>query len=85
MKKSRNVTWVTNVVIIILLFLSFNFLALGTLYYVFDDHIEEFRYSDIDEYTSINEGLSIIKSLPIQFNITNQYFSGFQNLKIPNP
>lgn len=81
MNKNSKLTQLTNIVIIFLLVASFNSFALGTIYYVFDDHIEEFRYSDNDEYSSISEGLKIINKLPIQFSITNQYFSGFDNLE----
>ena len=81
MNKSRKITQLTNIAIIFLLVASFNSFALGTIYYIFDDHIEEFRYSDNDEYSCINEGLKIINKLPIQFSITNQYFSGFDNLE----
>lgn len=65
---------------IILLLLSLNFLALATVYYVFEGKIENYKYSDTSEYDNINEGLKIIDALPIQFNIANKYFSDFDNL-----
>ena len=77
MKRSR----LTNIIIIALLMLSFNFLALGTICYALEDNIEKFKYSDTSEYASINSGLELINELPIQFNILNEYFSGFDNLK----
>jgi len=71
---------ITDITIILLLVASFNFLALGTIYYVFENNIENFKYSDTKEFSSINDGLSLINTLPIQFNILNEYFSGFDNL-----
>ena len=65
---------------IVLLFVSFNLLALATVFYVFEGEIEDYKYSDTSEYTNINNGLTLINSLPIQFNITNKYFSDFDNL-----
>ena len=65
---------------LILLFISFNLLSLATIFYAFETNIEEYKYSDTDEYNNINEGLKIINSLPIQVNISNKYFSNFDNL-----
>ena len=71
---------IANIAITLLLIASFNFLALGTICYSLEDNIEKFKYSDGLEYSNINAGLSIINALPIQFNISNEYFSGFDNL-----
>ncbi len=71
---------VANIAITLLLVASFNFLALGTICYSLEDHIEQFRYSDNSEYSNITAGVSLIDTLPIQFNISNEYFSGFDNL-----
>ncbi|MBP5678632.1 MAG: hypothetical protein J6X28_02235 [Bacilli bacterium] len=69
-----------NIIIVLLLFVSFNLLMLGTICYALEDNIENFKYSDTSEYTSITNGLSLIQDLPIEFNIQNQYFSGFDSL-----
>lgn len=71
---------IVNITIILLLIASFNFLALGTICYALEDNIEKFKYSDMKEYSDINDGLSLINELPIQVNIQNEYFSGFDNL-----
>ena len=73
-----------NLIIIILLFLSFNMLALGTICYALEDNIENYKYSDTSEYDTITTGLSFIEELPIQFNILNEYFSGFDSLSLEN-
>ena len=65
---------------LILLFVSFNLLSLATIFYSFENNIEDYKYSDTDEYNTINEGLNIINTLPIQVNISNKYFSNFDNL-----
>lgn len=66
---------------IFLLFGSFNLLALGIIYYQVEDEAVNFRYSDQVEYDTIREGIQLIEKLPIQFNITNEYFSSFDNLE----
>lgn len=68
------------IISMILLFISLNLLSLATIFYIFEGEIESYKYSDKDEYTSIKSGVKLIDSLPIQFNIANQYFSGFDNL-----
>lgn len=76
MKKKKLYTLIA----LILLFISFNLLSLATIFYAFETDIEDYKYSDTDEYNNINNGLKIINSLPIQFNISNKYFSNFDNL-----
>ena len=76
MKKIKKYTLIA----LILLFVSFNLLSLATIFYSFETNIEDYKYSDNEEYNNINEGLSIINSLPIQINISNKYFSNFDNL-----
>ena len=71
---------ISNIIVILLLIASFNCLALGTISYSLEDKIVNFKYSDTLEYTNITKGLSIINSLPIYFNIVNEYFSGFDHL-----
>ena len=65
---------------IFLLFGSLNLLALAFVYYKLEDDVINYRYSDVEEYGSIQEGLDFLKKLPIQFNITNEFFSDFDNL-----
>ena len=67
-------------IIILLLFLSFNFLMLGTICYALENNIENYKYSDTSEYASVTDGLDLIEDLPIEFNIQNEYFSGFDSL-----
>lgn len=71
---------ITDIIIALLLIGSFNLLALGTICYALEDKVETFKYSDLSEYLDINQGLSLINTLPIQFNIVNEYFSNFDNL-----
>lgn len=66
---------------IFLLFGSFNLLAIAVVYYQLEDKVVNYRYSDTSEYDSIKEGLNFLEKLPIQFNITNEYFSNFDNLE----
>ena len=65
---------------IFLLIISGILLSLSVVYYDFMDKAVSYRYSDDEEYSNIKLGLDFIEKLPIQFNITNQYFSGFDNL-----
>lgn len=53
---------------------------LGVICYAMEDNIENYKYSDTSEYANITSGLSLINDLPIEFNIQNQYFSGFDSL-----
>ncbi len=76
MKKTKTL----NAIIILFLFISFNCLMLGMIGYAMQDNIEKYKYSDTSEYSSITEGLSLINDLPIEFNIQNKYFSGFDSL-----
>lgn len=76
MKKNR----IAIIIAIILLVCSFNLLALAVVYYKVEDNAINFRYSDDSEYANIQEGIDFIKKLPIQFNITNKFFSSFDNL-----
>lgn len=75
----KNIKYYT-LIALILLFISFNLLSLATIFYAFETDIEDYKYSDTEEYDNINDGLKIINSLPIQFNISNKYFSNFDNL-----
>jgi len=65
---------------IFLLVMSFNLLVLSAFYANLEKEVVNYRYSDVAEYDSIKEGISFIDSFPIQFNITNEYFSNFDNL-----
>ena len=76
MKKNR----IAIIVAILLLVCSFNLLALAVVYYKVEDNAINFRYSDDSEYSNIQEGIDFISKLPIQFNITNKFFSNFDNL-----
>ena len=76
MKKNR----IAIIVAIFLLVCSFNLLALAMVYYKVEDNVINFRYSDDSEYSNIQEGIDFISKLPIQFNITNKFFSNFDNL-----
>ncbi len=76
MKRSKTM----NITIVLLLVASFNLLMLGTICYALEDNIEKYKYSDTSEYASITTGLSLINDLPIEFNIQNEYFSGFDSL-----
>ncbi len=69
-----------NTIIVLLLVGSFNLLMLGTICYALEDNIENYKYSDTSEYASITAGLALIDDLPIEFNIQNKYFSGFDSL-----
>lgn len=64
----------------VLLVLSGVFLSLAVIYYDFIDKVEKYQYSDSTEYNNVKEALDFVNKLPIQFNITNNYFSGFDNL-----
>lgn len=75
----KNIKFYT-LIALILLFISFNLLSLATIFYTFEKDIENYKYSDKDEYSNISNGLNLINSLPIQFNISNKYFSNFDNL-----
>ena len=66
---------------IFLLFGSFNLLALALVYYKLEGEVVNYRYSDVKEFDDIQEGIDFIKKMPIQFNITNEYFSNFDNLE----
>lgn len=56
-------------------------MLLGALvYYDFSDQIKKYKYSDLEEYESVKEGLNFIEKLPIHFNIINKYFSNLNNL-----
>lgn len=65
----------------ILLFMSFNCLAIAIVFYQLEDKVTNFRYSDVNEYNIVHEGTELINKLPIQFNIINQYFGSFDNLE----
>ena len=70
----------TIITAIFLLFGSFNLLMLAYVYYQLESDVINYRYSDENEFYSIQEGIDFISKMPIQFNITNQYFSNFDNL-----
>ena len=70
----------TFITAIFLLIGSFNLLALAVVYYQLEDKVVNYRYSDVEEYDSIQEGIDFLNKMPIQFNITNEYFSNFDNL-----
>ncbi|MBR1937132.1 MAG: hypothetical protein IJ842_05500 [Bacilli bacterium] len=65
---------------ILLLLGSFNLLSLASIYYKMEQKIVDYRYSDKNEYLNVEEGIDFINKLPIQFNITNKFFSNFDNL-----
>lgn len=65
---------------IFLLICSFNLLTLALIYYKIEDNIVNYRYSDDSEYITIQKGIDFVSKLPIQINITNKYFSNFDNL-----
>ena len=59
---------------IILMFASAIMISLAFVYYALEDRAISYRYSDIKEYTDINNGIKFIEKMPIQFNIINKYF-----------
>ncbi len=65
---------------IICLFISAIMISLAFVYYALEDKAISYRYSDLEEYSDINEGIKFIERLPIQFNIINKYFSNMNNL-----
>lgn len=65
---------------IILMFASAIMISLAFVYYALEDRAISYRYSDIEEYSDINQGIKFIEKLPIQFNIINNYFSDMNNL-----
>lgn len=65
---------------IILMIISGAMLLSAVVYYDFSRQIKDYKYSDLDEYENIKEGLSFINTLPIHFNIINKYFSDLNNL-----
>ena len=65
---------------IILMFASAIMISLAFVYYALEDRAISYRYSDIKEYTDINNGIKFIEKMPIQFNIINKYFSNMNNL-----
>lgn len=78
--KIFNNTKFIRLLVIVLLVSSFNLLFLGTMYYFIEEESHNIKYSDSLEYTSIKDGVNLIDELPIQFNIQNEYFSGFDSL-----
>ena len=66
---------------IFLLIGSFNLLTLAFVYYQLEGEVVNYRYSDEEEFGSVQEGIDFIDKMPIQFNITNEYFSNFDNLE----
>lgn len=66
---------------IFLLIGSFNLLTLAFVYYKLEGEVVNYRYSDEEEFGSVQEGIDFIDKMPIQFNITNEYFSNFDNLE----
>lgn len=64
----------------VLMLISSIMITLAFIYYRLEDEVINYRYSDIREYSDINEGIKFIERLPIQFNIINQYFSNMNNL-----
>ena len=65
---------------IVLMFVSAIMITLAFIYYRLEDEVINYRYSDIREYSDINEGIKFIEKMPIQFNIINKYFSNMNNL-----
>ena len=66
---------------IFLLVISFNLLVLSAIYSNLEKEVVNYRYSDVAEYDDVKEAINFINSFPIQFNITNEYFSNFDNLE----
>ncbi len=66
---------------IVLMAISGILLFTALLYYDLSDKIKEYKYSDLEEYENIKQGLDYIDHLPIHFNIINKYFSDLNNLK----
>ena len=69
------------IIAIVLLIGSFNLLALAMVYYQLEDNVVNYRYSDVEEFDDVQEGIDFINKMPIQFNITNEYFSNFDDLE----
>lgn len=65
---------------IVLMFISAVMITMAFIYYRLENEVINYRYSDIREYSDINEGIKFIEKLPIQFNIINKYFSNMNNL-----
>lgn len=64
----------------LLMFMSGIFLLSALIYYDLSDYVEDYNYSDYDEYVNVREGLDFLSKLPIQFNIINKFFSDFNHL-----
>lgn len=65
---------------VLLMFVSAMMIFLAMIYYSLEEKVINYRYSDVEEYNDINEGIKFIEKLPIQFNILNKYFSNINNL-----
>lgn len=68
---------------ITLLFISFAIvLALAFLiYHNLNTNIQNYKYTDKEEFETVEKGLNFIKKLPIHFNILNQSFHNMDVLK----
>lgn len=67
---------------IILMLISFSLLICAVCYYDFMDQVKDYKYSNLEEYQNVSEGLSFIEKLPIHFNIINKYFSDLNHLSL---
>lgn len=63
-----------------MMLLSGAMLLLAVFYYDLSDQVKKYSYSDLEEYSDVTEGIALIKTLPIHFNIINKYFSDINNL-----
>lgn len=70
------------IISIILMMISGSLLIGAVAYYDFIGQVKNYKYSDLEEYENVSEGLSFINKLPIHFNIINKYFSDLNNLSL---
>lgn len=51
------------------------------VYYNLNNNIQNYKYTDKEEFETVEKGLNFIKKLPIHFNILNQSFHNMDALK----
>ncbi len=64
-----------------LIFLTIILAIAFLVYYSINSNIQNYKYSDKEEYEDVENGLHFIKKLPIHFNILNSSFHDMNSLK----
>ena len=64
-----------------LIFLTIILAIAFLVYYSINSNIQNYKYSDKEEYENVERGLNFIKKLPIHFNILNSSFHDMNTLK----